>query len=301
MRFPVRPHQFFALFPPYKVVEPVTEPAKLPGGAHPVRGAALLWNLCSGDWGSGFRLARERPPGMALFLLLPPLSEIEGTTRLLQLVEHCRPHSVLPNQEEIDPEEILPVLRRFPIDFGGEVTEYLRWRGVETDLDTRRLIRKTLDLSGELRSVSALARSLYISRRALGRRFLTRGLPVPSHWLHFARALRASLALQDPGQKLQNVATGLGYPDGFSLSNQMQRLMGLRPSIMRDCFGWEWIVEAWLFQEARMNNLSPMLRRFLFPDMDRVPGRRSIHLEGEERILKPPKMSVAERKTAEEG
>jgi hypothetical protein len=97
------------------------------------------------------------------------------------------------------------------------------------------------------------------------------------------------------------VATSLGYPDGFSLSNQMQRLMGLRPSLMRDCFGWEWIVEAWLFQEARMNNLSPMLRRFLFPTMDRVHGRRSIHLEGEERVLRPPKMSVAERKTAEEG
>lgn len=291
MRFPVQTHQFLGFFPPYREVEPLIDPSALPSGRFPMRGAAMIWNLRAGDWGTGFRAVRERPPGIALFLLLPPASEIEGTTKLLQLVEHCRPHSILPFMEEVDPEELGPVLRRFPRDFGSEVMEYLRWRGADTDQDTRRIIRKILDLSGELRTVSGLARSLYTSRRALGRRFLDRGLPAPSHWLHFGRILRASLGLQEAGRSLQSVATGLGYPDGFSLSNQMKRLLNLRPSLMRECFGWEWVVESWLLQEARARHLSPLLRRHLFPNL---PFSSGAEKETRDLPRKPGRMAVAE-------
>ena len=291
MRFSVDTHQFIGFFPPYREVQPLTDPSTLPEGRFPIRGAAMIWNLRAGDWGTGFRAVRERPAGMALFLLLPPAAEIEGTTKLLQLVEHCRPHSVLSFMEEVDPEELAPVLRRFPRDLGSEVMEYLRWRGAETDLDTRRIIRRILDLSAELRTVSGLARSLYISRRALGRRFLNRGLPAPSHWLHFGRTLRASLWLQDTGRSLQSVATNLGYPDGFSLSNQMKRLLNLRPSLMRECFGWEWVVESWLLQEARARNLSPLLCRHLFPNLPLSTSAREGHGEVP---AKPGRMAVAE-------
>ncbi|MFC1574795.1 helix-turn-helix domain-containing protein [Gemmatimonadota bacterium] len=198
-------------------------------------------------------------------ILLPPASELDQTERLLDLMEHCRPHSILPHMAEVSPEEIVGMLRRLPSELPLEVSEYLSWRGVEVDMDTRRLIRKTLELAEELRTVRGLARSLYMSRRALGRRFMTRGLPVPSHWLHFGRVLRASLRLQQSDVSLFSVGCELGYPDGFSLSNQMKRLTGLRPSIMRECFGWEWIVESWLFQEALAGNLSPFLRESLFP------------------------------------
>jgi AraC-like DNA-binding protein len=166
---------------------------------------------------------------------------------------------------EVDPEELTMVLRRSPNQFSVEVTEYLHWRGLELDLETRRLVRKTLDLSLDLRTVNGLARALYMSRRALGRRFLARGLPVPSHWLHFGRILRGSIKLQDPKSTLFSVGCELGYPDGFAFSNQMKRLTGLRPSIMRECFGWEWIVESWLHREAERGNLSPNLRNRLFP------------------------------------
>jgi len=147
------------------------------------------------------------------------------------------------------------------------------------DPDTRRLLRKTLELSGELRTVSGLARSLYMSRRALGRRFTTRGLPVPSHWLHFGRVLRAAVRLQNPGSTLYAVACELGYPDGFSLSNQMHRLTRLRPSIMKECFGWEWIVEAWLRQEAEEGSLSPDLQKGLFPQHDHRGSRSNTALK----------------------
>ena len=270
MRFPVENHQFLAFFPPYRSLEPIKHPSQFPQSRFPHRGAALFWNLRVGAWGSGFRAVRERPPGVALFILLPPVSELEGTDRLLDLMEHCRPHSVLPFIQELDPEEMVPILRRFPTDFSMEVTEYLVWRGIEVDLDTRRLIRKTFDLSGELRTVTALSRSLYMSRRALGRRFMTRGLPVPSHWLHFGRILRACLHLQKNDANLYSIACHLGYPDGFSLSNQMMRLTNLRPSLLRECFGWEWVVEAWLHQEAQAEQLSPMLRQNLFGNIERL-------------------------------
>jgi AraC-like DNA-binding protein len=198
----------------------------------------------------------------------------------------CRPHSILPSLQELDPEELVPVLRRFPSQLSVVVTDYLSWRGLEVDMDTRRLLRRTLQLSGELRTVSGLARALYMSRRALGRRFMTRGLPVPSHWLHFGRVLRGSINLQDPTTNLFTVGCELGYPDGFAFSNQLKRLTGLRPSMMRECFGWEWIVESWLYQEAKSKTLSPSIRQRLFPD----------HIAGPEASKAAEAMRVAEGK-----
>jgi len=195
--------------------------------------------------------------------------------QLLELMEKCRPHSILPHMTELSPGELVAFLRRFPSDLPLEVVDYLTWRGIEVDTDTRRLVRKTLESSADLRTVGGLARSLYMSRRGLGRRFTSRGLPAPSHWLHFGRVLRASIMLQKPEITLHFAANELGYADGFSLSNQMSRLTGLRPSIMRECFGWEWIVESWLRQEALEEYLSPDLRRALFPASGgRIPLER---------------------------
>ena len=155
------------------------------------------------------------------------------------------------------------MLRRPPSDLSMEVGDYLGWRGITIDLETRRIVRRIVELSQDLRTVSAMARSLYLSRRALGRRFLTRGLPVPSHWLQLARLLHATVKLQANRDTLFGVAVGLGYPDGFSLSNQMKRLTGVRPSEARDKLGWEWLLETWLAKEARQGNLGQWTRLFL--------------------------------------
>lgn len=271
MRSPFSHHPFFGLFPPYQEVEPLGAPADIPASPHPPKGSALIWNLEVGDWGGHFRRVRDRPPGVALFVLLPPTGKMGDMDRLLELMEHCRPHSLLPHMTELKPKELVFYLKRFPTDLPLEVSDYLAWRGIEVDSDTRRLMVRILELSAELRTVSGLARSLYMSRRALGRRFTTRGIPVPSHWLHFGRILRAAVRLQHPEATLLSVACDLGYPDGFSLSNQMHRLTGLRPSIMRECFGWEWIVEAWLLMEAREGHLAPDVRRNLFPKQSNHP------------------------------
>ena len=133
-----------------------------------------------------------------------------------------------------------------------------------------------------------------MSRRALGRRFMTRGLPVPSHWLHFGRILRGSIRLQDPRSTLFGVGSELGYPDGFAFSNQMKRLTGLRPSIMRECFGWEWIVESWLFKEAQSGNLSPTLKNSLFPKTAQNLENSSTAVVGSRFVISTPMMRVAE-------
>jgi len=187
---------------------------------------------------------------MALIVILPATVEVDAEPQLLRVVESCRPHSILPFHREPRVDDLTALLRREPEDLSVEIMDYLQWRGINVDIEVRQIIRRTIDLSAELRSITALARALYLSRRALGRRFLTNGLPVPSHWLHFGRVLRAALMLQSPGVTLAEAASRFGYSDAFALSNQMYRLVGVRPSDARRYLGWDWFVEAWIHAEA---------------------------------------------------
>ena len=86
--------------------------------------------------------------------------------------------------------------------------------------------------------------------------------------------------LQDPKASLFSIGCELGYPDGFSFSNQLKRLTGLRPSLMRECFGWEWIVESWIHKEAESGNLSSELRSKLFPRQLPDSGARTAVASG---------------------
>lgn len=115
-------------------------------------------------------------------------------------------------------------------------------------------------MSVTTQTLSALAKGIYLSRRALGRRFQQRGLPVPSHWLQFCRILRVAIRVQNTEESLHTIARALGYPDGFTLSNQAERLIGVRPSLMRQRLGWEWVAEAWLERETLSGGLHVTLR-----------------------------------------
>ena len=220
------------------------------------RGCALIWRLMGAPPEHQFELVRTRPPGVTLVVLLPASDRVESAKELLRIVELCRPHSVLPYQEVVSLNDLRAVLTRPPEDLPMEITDYLLWRGLPIDIETRRLIRKTVELAGEVTTINGLARALYLSRRALGRRFTSRGLPVPSHWLHFARVLRASVLMQDSPATLFAAASAFGYPDGFALSNQMYRLTGVRPSMARERLGWEWILEEWTQREIEAGGFS---------------------------------------------
>ena len=234
-------------------------------------GTGLVWQLRLGSWSRVFEVVRRRPPGIALIVILPSSVDLDSAPELLRVVEACRPHSILPFHREPHVEDLSQLLRREPEDLSVEIMDYLQWRGIHVDIEVRQLIRRTIDLSSELRSITALSRSLYLSRRALGRRFLTNGLPVPSHWLHFGRVLRAALKLQGSNATLAEAAGRFGYPDGFALSNQMHRLVGVRPSDARRYLGWDWLVEAWIRTEAVSGGFSSDRCRTLSTDSSLAP------------------------------
>ena len=246
---------------PYTFLQPLTKgPVELrERGRAP--GAAVVWLMAEGRHSACAEMVTDRPGGMSLLVILPPGSEVASDSEVMISVERSRPYGILPFHSRPDPADLAQVLRRPPVDLGSEVTDYLTWRGLGVDRDTAHVIRRIIDLSAELRSVSAMSRSLYLSRRALGRRLMSRGLPVPSHWLQAGRLLRAASRLQNCDATVSSIATDLGYPDGFSLSNQMERLFGCRPSEAREHLGWEWLLEAWLRQEAEQGGLAPTLTR----------------------------------------
>lgn len=271
---------------PYGSLQPLSRgPTELrQRGREP--GAAVVWMMAAGRHPITVDIVADRPGGLALLVILPPGTEITSDPEVIASVERCRPHGILPFHPRPDPADLAQVLRRPPADLGAEVTDYLAWRGLGVDRDTAHVIRRIVDLSGELRSVSAVSRSLYLSRRALGRRLMSRGLPVPSHWLQAARLLRVATRLQNCDATVSSIAIDVGYPDGFSVSNQMERLFGCRPSDVRTRLGWEWLLEAWLKREAERGALTPTSTRQLdATESPRVSGssprrrasRRSAH------------------------
>lgn len=254
------PTPFLLLSAPYRHLVPLTAPAEFIEAGRGLKGSAVVWRLGTGEPDDNMKIARRRPAGVVLILVLPPASALTAQTDLLHIIGRCRPTAIVPYHEDIEPADMKSLIRRPPTDLPVEFTEYLAWRGVRVDRGTCEIIRRTVRLAKHLTTIASLSRTIYLSRRALGRRFVSRGLPVPSHWLQFCRILHAVLRLQNSSQSLHSVACGLGYPDGFALSNQMHRLIGVRPSTARRCLGWEWLIECWLQKERAAGALAHELR-----------------------------------------
>lgn len=237
---------------PYLSVESVTEGQTQLRDAAQAPGSALVWRMDAKNVQYLAERVNRRPGGLALIIVLPTLPDI--TAELISAVQRCRPHGLLPHAPT-PPSDLAQVLRSPPSDLAAEITDYLTWRGLLHDRDTRQLLRRIVDLSAEVKSITALSRGLYMSRRALGRRLMKRGLPVPSHWLQMARLLRVASRLQNSDESVFTISVTAGYPDGFSMSNQMSRLLGVRPSEVRRFLGWEWLFESWLRREALTGGL----------------------------------------------
>lgn len=246
---------------PYEQVVPLTGGRREMKAAARIPGSALIWAMGEGDYVKTQALVEQRPGGLALIAIFPRAADISTDPDVVQVVQRCRPHGLLPYHIGPVARDLAQVLRRPAIDLAADVTDYLSWRGLVVDRETTHLIRRIIELSAEIRSITALSRSMYLSRRALGRRLLSRGLPVPSHWLQVARMLRLASRLQNSDASVFSIAYESGYPDGFSVSNQMHRLIGCRPSQVREYLGWEWILEAWLRREAADGGLAPSAAR----------------------------------------
>jgi AraC-like DNA-binding protein len=246
---------------PYSRLSPFTGGRQALKDATREPGTAVVWMMGAARTPPEIELLRTRPGGTALLVVLPEVCDLTANPELIHTVQGLRPHGILPHHHDPRAIELSHILRRPPLDLPSEITDYLSWRGLPVDQGTVHIIRRIVELSEDLRSVSALARSMYMSRRALGRRFMTVGLPVPSHWLQMARLIRVALRLQNSDASVFSVAYEFGYPDGFSVSNQMSRLLGYRPTEVRERLGWEWLFEAWLRREAESGALTPTTHR----------------------------------------
>jgi AraC-like DNA-binding protein len=237
-------HRLWLFRPPYDRLTAINvgwDPGRF------VRGLAVVWHLqdtpqqlVEFDW------LYDRPPEVGLILILPEADSIPAVSTAVQHIDLLRPNAVLPTGGTNKPRYYKDLMTVRAERLPGVVTQHLNWRGYLGSSNIRFAIRKILELAPEIHSISQLANRLRIPRRTLGRRFESAEIPPPSSWLQLARLLRVCVKLQATSDSIFQIATRAGYPDGFTLSNQMKRLIGCRPSDMRQLRGWEWIVEAWV-------------------------------------------------------
>lgn len=264
------------LLPPYETFTPIAEVQHCCE-----RGVAVVWTIHDaaaqqGEW----EWLSQRPPSVALVLVLPPPVAIQRVLPMLREASSLRPRGVLPSNTFASPEPVRMVLAAAPRDLAAMAVRHFSDQGILRDQRIRGLVSRVFELAPTVPSISKLARKLYTSRRTLGRFFETEGLPVPSHWLQLARLLYVSALIQEkPNLPVAKAAIRVGYPDGFTMSNQMKRLIGCRPSDVRDNLGLGWILEEWIGRERSAGRLEwhgyTARREDVEEWVDRHPARRT--------------------------
>lgn len=237
----------FRFHPPYQDLEPV-ELGWSP--ADPEPGGSVVWFMAAAgniypelDW------VRDRPGWMPLFVVLPPPEEILPIAPILRSVPDVAPRGVIPSAGRGLARALRTLLAAPPSSLPRAVADHLEGAGLLLDSDARELVETIFGSAPHVSSIEKLASKMCQSRRTLGRFFQTRGLPVPSRWLQFARILHVAITIQNTRMSIGRVSTRFGYTDGFTLSNSMKRLTGHRPTFVRERLGWEWIVETWIRRE----------------------------------------------------
>lgn len=241
-------HELAFFAPPYFELIPATHLAQR---ERPPRGIFLLWDLRHmSDFATAAERVARRPHGMELIIVLPPAHQMDRIRDLFEGLIEFRPCAMLPASLNSS-ERLRQMLRNLPRRPHQEFVDYVKRRGLICDDRARVEIGRLFSEARVVHSVALLARRMASSRRTLGRHFAEAGLPAPSRWLQFARLLYASLHLQRNRCSIGRAAAEMGYPDPFTMSNQMKRLTGLRPSEVKSRYGWTWIIECWILEEAR--------------------------------------------------
>jgi AraC-like DNA-binding protein len=203
-----------------------------------------------------FEWILERPRGTGLVIILPPAEDIGSVARCIPRLSSVFPRAVLPCGPLAKPPALDRALSLMPRNLALAVTEYLARYSLVPDRNVLAEIRRVFDLAPRTPTIAMLCRHLYTSRRTLGRHFEASHLPVPSHWLQFARLLYVILKAQSEPTAIFRLATRQSYPDGFTLSNQMRRLIGcdrLKPLLYGFSGSWR---NGWIASEieARRKN-----------------------------------------------
>ena len=259
--FSERELSFFA--PPYFELLPATA---LVQRERPPRGVFVLWDLKhTNDFAATAERVLRRPHGMALIIVLPPPHALDRIRDVYDGLADFHPCAIMPASLNSS-ERLRQLLRNLPRRPHHEFVDYFRRRGLLCDDRSRLEVDRLFTEARVTHSVAALARRMASSRRTLGRHFAGAGLPAPSRWLQFARLLYVSLYLQRNRCSIGRAAAEMGYPDPFTMSNQMKRLTGLRPSEVKSRYGWSWIVESWIVEETMRGGFDRQrYRRALLP------------------------------------
>lgn len=238
----------FHFRPPYERYEPVTldwqpQPPPEPGGS-------LVWMMASEkSINSELNQVRSRPRGLPLIVILPRPTEILPMAGIIREIPDLRPKAVIPSTGRGLAASLQVLLAAAPPALPVAVSDYLEDAKMIPDHETRDVVQTIFRLAPQVTNIESLAARMCQSRRTLGRYFQTRRLPVPSHWLQFARILHVAIQIQNARVSVNRISARFGYSDGFTMSNSMKRLTGYRPSFVRTHLGWEWIVEAWIRKE----------------------------------------------------
>ena len=262
-------HELSFFAPPYFELIPA---ATLIQRERPPRGVFLLWDLRhTTDFAATADRVARRPHGMALIIVLPPPHRMDGIRDVFDGLVDFHPCAILPASLNSS-ERLRQLLRNLPRRPHRDFLDYVKRRGLICDDRAHYEIDRLFSEARVVHSVAGLARRLASSRRTLGRHFAEAGLPAPSRWLQFARLLYVSLYLQRNRCSIGRAAAEMGYPDPFTMSNQMKRLTGLRPSEVKSRYGWSWIVECWIYEEARRGGFDrDRYRRALAPYLAESP------------------------------
>nr|PZN77486.1 MAG: hypothetical protein DIU57_16500 [Pseudomonadota bacterium] len=133
-----------------------------------------------------------------------------------------------------------------------DVVEWLSLRGLRIPPQVAEVVRQIFCRAVQHAELRGLLQSIKASPSTIRKWFRTHGLPSPSCCHDAARALSAALRLQrDQGLSVLTIALELGYADHSALSHQMVRLFGLRPRVIRERLGWEWLLDRWLARRMR--------------------------------------------------
>lgn len=142
-----------------------------------------------------------------------------------------------------------------PLNLAGDALEWLNLRGITFSPPMRYLVGEIIDKAESYRNVSSLLARLHVAERTARAQFHKKQLPAPGDWLDVSRGLHTALRIQrHPEKALLSTAFEIGYADHSGLSKHMRRLFQARVSEIRDCLGWEWMLDRWVTRR-----LSPLL------------------------------------------
>jgi AraC-like DNA-binding protein len=135
------------------------------------------------------------------------------------------------------------------------IIAHLIHRGVlRPDSLATRHVRTIFTAPPEALRVNRIARRIYASRRTLGRHLRAAGLPSPIDWVALARAVYAHRTILRGGP-IRLAASSAGYPDEFTMSNAVRRILGMRPTQLRG-MTWKALLDLWIARQRERGSLS---------------------------------------------